>query len=124
MNKNKSTFIVKTSKNHQTFETGARRDSQDNKSRFDLIPPLALKRVADLYTKGAKVYGEWNWAKKMPYSRFYSSILRHLHQFSVGEKTEDHLAAVVWGCLAIMHFQELGLDEVLDDMQPWKNIEK
>ncbi len=115
----KSNFVTKTSKKHQTFSTGAKRDNQDDKPRYDLIPPLALKRVADLYSRGAKVYGDWNWSKKMPYSRFYASILRHLFQFATGEKSEDHLAAAVFGCLSIMHFQELNLDKELDDMRPW-----
>lgn len=101
-----SDYTLKQSGEKETFPGGAQRDTQKGKPRYDLIPPLALKRVADLYTKGAEHYGDRNWEKGMPFSRFFGSLLRHAYQFSMGEKDEDHLAAIVFNALAIMHFQE------------------
>jgi len=101
-----SDYTLKQSGKKETFPEGAQRDSQKGKPRYDLIPPRALKRVADLYTKGAEHYGDRNWEKGMKFSRFFASLLRHAYQFSMGETDEDHLAAVVFNALAIMHFQE------------------
>lgn len=106
----------------ETFPGGAQRDSQKGKPRYDLIPPLALRRVADLYTKGAEHYGDRNWEKGMPFSRMFASLLRHAYQFAMGHREEDHLAAVVFNALGIMHFQELRHTS-LDDMShlnKWK----
>lgn len=108
-------FITKDSGERQEFETGMVRDTQTGKPRYDLIPSLALRRVADLYARGAEKYGDNNWHKGQPFSRTLASLERHLHQFKDGETDEDHLAAVVWNTLAIMHYQETGRDE-LDDL--------
>jgi hypothetical protein len=113
-------YLVKDSGKREEFGTGAVRDTQDGKPRFDLIPPLSLKRVADLYAKGALKYSEFNWRAGIPYSRCYSSILRHLFQWASGDKEEDHLAAVVFGCLSIMHFESTGRTE-LDDMDKYRS---
>lgn len=110
-------YITKTNKKEE-FESGALRDSQEGKPRFDLIPPLALKRIADLYARGAAIYGESNWANGIKYNRLYSSALRHLIQFGIGKDDEDHLSAVVFNLLAIIHFEEMGRND-LDDMPKW-----
>lgn len=111
-------YQTKDSGKRQDFETGSRRDSQEGKPRYDLIPTLALKRVAHLYARGAEKYDDWNWSKGQPYSRIIASLERHLHQFKQGDTDEDHLAAVCWNALAIIHFQETGRDE-LDDLPKW-----
>ncbi len=110
-------FEIKDSGNREEFAGGAVRDTDGGKPRFDLIPPLAEKRVALHYGGGAKKYDEWNWAKGMPYSRFVASMKRHIAAFERGETDEDHLAAVVFNANSIMHFQECGRDE-LDDITP------
>jgi dATP/dGTP diphosphohydrolase len=114
----KKGYVVKDSGARQQFETGAKRDTQTDKPRYDLISPFALKRVADLYAKGAIKYDEHNWTKGMPFSRFFASLMRHAMQFAQGDKTEDHLAAVIFNALSIIHFQEVGRTE-LDDMFDW-----
>lgn len=101
-----SAFITKDSGERQSFDSGAVRDTEKGKPRFDLIPPDALTRVAMLYARGADKYGDRNWEKGMPVSRFYSSALRHLFQYGQGDIDEDHLSAVIFNCLAIIHFQE------------------
>ena len=109
-------FEIKDSGERQSFETGAVRDTQTGKPRYDLIPPTALRRIAMHYGEGAVKYDEWNWSKGMQYSRFYASMFRHLQDFAMGKTDEDHLAAVVFNALSIMHFQDVGREN-LDDMQ-------
>lgn len=114
-----SDWQTKDSGSRQAFETGAVRDIQEGKPRFDLIPTFALERVAGLYGRGAEKYGDNNWQKGIPFSRCLASLERHLHQFKQGKTDEDHLAAVVWNALAIMHYQEVGFDE-LNDMPDYE----
>jgi len=109
-----SEFFTKDSGKREKFGSGAVRDTHEDKSRFDLIPPLALKRVADLYTRGAIKYDERNWEKGIPISRCYASLMRHVFQYGMGDIEEDHLAAVAWNALAIMHFEETMRFELWD----------
>jgi len=100
------TFQVKDSGQREAFETGALRDTQDDKPRYDLIPIIALKRIANLYAKGAKKYGERNFEKGIPSSRYIASLMRHLFQYLEGDKEEDHAAAVCFNILGIMYNEE------------------
>jgi hypothetical protein len=74
---------VKDSGERQEFETGARRDTQEGKPRFGLIPPYPLRRLAMHYTNGADKYGENNWTKGIPCSRTWESLERHVQSFLV-----------------------------------------
>lgn len=95
-------FVTHDSGARTTYETGAQRDLQEDKPRFDLIPMSALRRVAELYTRGAKKYGTDNWQKGMPLRDTYGSLFRHLAAWAEGQEDEDHLAAVVWNALTLM----------------------
>lgn len=97
---------VKDSGERQEFETGARRDTQEGKPRFGLVPPYPLKRLAQHYTNGAVKYGENNWTKGIPCSRSWESLERHVQDFKDGKMDEDHLAAIVWNAFAIMWYME------------------
>jgi len=122
-----SEYETLTSGEKEHFNGGAQRDSQKGKPRYDLIPPLALKRLAGLYARGADTYGESNWAAGIGYKRLYASAMRHLIQWSMGDNTEDHLSAVCFNIFAIIHFQELKRED-LNDMHKWNenynNIDK
>lgn len=99
-------FITKDSGQRQTFPTGMVRDVQTGKPRFDLIPIEGLRRLADLYARGAEKYGEGNWQKGQPYSRAYASLFRHLIDWREGDRSEDHIAAVAWNAFTIMYYEE------------------
>lgn len=113
-------FITLDSGKREEFTTGARRDSQADKPRFDLIPVGPLKRLADLYARGAIKYGENNYERGIPLRRVYASLLRHVYAWAMGNTDEDHLAAVAWNAMALMHFQDEikagRLPQSLDDM--------
>ncbi len=95
-------FETKDSGQRKEFETGARRDMQEGKGRFDLIPFAPIKRVAQLYERGAIKYGANNWNKGIPLSSFLSSAGRHLGQLIDGQQDEDHAAAVVFNVFGFM----------------------
>ncbi len=124
---------VKDSGERQEFNTGARRDTQSGKGRYDLLPPRAIKRLAKHYENGAKKYGDRNWEKGMPLSRFMDSAMRHMFKTLEGQRDEDHLIAAAWNILGIAEIQERIeeglLPKELDDIgllssAPEKTIEK
>lgn len=86
--------------------TGAKRDNQDDKERYDLLPLHALKRDAALYKRGAEKYGDRNWEKGQRVSRTLASLWRHLVAYQMGERTEDHLAAIRFNAASIIHVEE------------------
>lgn len=100
-------FKIEDSGTRQEYDTGAVRDTSENKPRPDLISPFFLERLGEHLRKGAAKYDEWNWAKGIPSSRCYESAVRHLMQFAQGLLNEDHLAAAAFNIMVIIHNQEV-----------------
>jgi len=98
---------IKDSGKREKFETGSQRDIRTGKGRFDLISPFALKRLAKWYELGSQKYGDRNWEKGQPLSRFLDSALRHLNDYHQGLEDEDHLMAAAWNIFAIVHGEEM-----------------
>lgn len=97
--------MKKQSSINTIFSSGAQRDDRKGKPRMSLIPHDALKRVMNRYLDGAEEYTENNWMKGMNYSVFYDSAQRHMTQWWCGDETEDHLAAVLWNIMSLMHIE-------------------
>ena len=74
-------YTLHDSGGRQQFVTGAVRDRQAGKGRFDLLPALAVTRLARHFEKGAAKYGDRNWEQGIPLSRFLDSALRHLFAY-------------------------------------------
>ena len=103
------TFVTKDSGKRVEFESGMRRDTEEGKPRYDLIPLLPLKRLAELYARGAVKYGDFNWQKANSaeeLQRFKGSAFRHLVQWLSGEVDEDHAIAVAWNVFAAVWLQD------------------
>lgn len=105
--KTKKGFVTKDSGKRQNFASGMVRDTQEGKPRYDLIPTEGLRRLADLYARGAEKYDDDNWKKGQPFSRAYASLFRHMIQWREGDRSEDHLAAVAWNAMALMYYEEV-----------------
>lgn len=99
-------YITKDSGQRETHSSGAVRDVRTGKGRYDLITPLALKRLAGVYERGAIKYGDHNWTKGMPISRYLDSAIRHIFNYLEGLRDEDHLAHGCWNLMAAMHEEE------------------
>lgn len=88
--------------------------------RYDLIPPLMLKRLAAIYEEGAKKYGQAKYIEKpLPYSVIVNHLLNHLNLWISGDRKEDHLAKVLWGVTSLMVLEEMrenGLVENMNDL--------
>jgi Domain of unknown function (DUF5664) len=81
---------------NEKYTTGAVREATVGRGRFDLVPAYPIKRLAQHYENGARKYADRNWEKGIKLSRFLDSAERHLNSFKEGERTEDHLAAILW----------------------------
>jgi len=115
---------LKDSGKRQEFDTGAVRDLQENKGRYDLIPPHGLYRLAVHFEKGCKKYGERNWEKGIDLARYWNSANRHWQQVLAGEEDEDHATAALWNIICWIETNyriELGiLPKELDNMNKMK----
>lgn len=67
-------------------EEGKKND--DEKPRTDLLPPGALLGVSEVLSHGAKKYGDDNWRKVTPRSRYIAAILRHVLKYMGGERLD------------------------------------
>jgi hypothetical protein len=77
------------------------------KTQFALIPPQALKQVADVFTFGASKYGANNWrkdGKTTSHVRTYNSIQRHLNAYLACEDAdpESGFSHLAHACTQIM----------------------
>lgn len=103
---NKPTNLdLKDSGTRQTFSTGAVRDAQENKGRFDLIPFWPLLAYATIMEAGAKKYIANNWRKGMPISKYINSAERHLEKYKAGFRDEPHLWQSLWNIGCAIHTQ-------------------
>jgi hypothetical protein len=73
------------------------------KTQFDLVPPEAIKAMADAFADGAKKYGPHQWEpeyynmvdtsrgsqKKISVMETYAALMRHLHFWISGIKTAE-----------------------------------
>lgn len=87
---------VKDSGHRREFPTGAVRDMQEGKGRYDLIPWDAIHELALHCEQGALKYGERNCEKGIPISSLIDSAFRHLSKYMQGMDDENHLAAALW----------------------------
>ena len=96
-------YSIKDSGIEQVFDTGAQRNSDEGKPRYDLIPPVVLKELALHYMEGGKIHGDRNWEKGQPIDRLAGSLLRHYFAWAVGEVDEPHMRALIWNAFAILY---------------------
>jgi hypothetical protein len=81
---------------------------------YRLVPREGLRRLALRYTLGLH-YGENNWKKGLLDKEFLDERKNHMieHLFlylEEGNGKDDNLAAVVWGCFALMEAEKVQAD--------------
>ncbi len=91
----------------ESFASGMIREPNLLRGRFDLISPIALRKLAIHYDRGCMKYSERNWEKGGPHSRHLNSAMRHLQDYLEGDRKEDHLSASAWNVFCILHNQEM-----------------
>jgi len=94
------------------FNTGSTRSDEWEEYRYDLISPYALKALAKIYAEGARVHGDRNWEKGQPHGVVLNHLKAHLNQYEANRcavgpcAPEDHLAKVMWGIAALIHYRD------------------
>jgi hypothetical protein len=112
-----SELKIKDSGERQAFGTGGSQDTATGKPRFDMLPVYALSRVSHTYRKGLEKYPPEqkvderiavdNWRRGIDTSRFMQSLLRHAFAYLEGDRTEDHMAQLVWNGLGLIETEEM-----------------
>lgn len=106
------------------FSTGAVRDVQTGKGRFDLLPQRAIQQVAKIFETGGLKYGDRNWEKGIDTNRFVDSGMRHLSKFMRGERDEPHLQMAAWNLMCLIETLSLIAEGKLpEDIQTLPNVE-
>lgn len=103
----------------ESFGEGlAIREADPDKPAVEGISPFMILRLGTHLTNGGKKYGDFrNWEKGMPFTRCIGAIVRHIFQYLARDESEDHLAAVAWNVMALIHYEETKPE--LDDRPVW-----
>lgn len=94
-------------KERREYDTGAARSADCEQTRYDLISPIGLRRLAETYAEGAAKFGQFNWENGMPVTDLLNHALAHVYKFLGGDRAEDHLAHAAWNLLGAIHSLEL-----------------
>jgi hypothetical protein len=97
------------------FKTGAIRDTQNNKEDYiETISWIALKKYAQYMTTKKSKYGSGNFKKGIPIESYEKSLVRHIQKYLANkyelaneEPNEDHVSAIIFNALGILHEQEV-----------------
>lgn len=90
----------------------------EGKLRFDLVPPIALLALAQVYTFGAEKYEDDSWQQLDDFEKRYMGALhRHLNAHQMGELRDKesglyHLDHLLWNVVALRW--KLQQDELAD----------
>ena len=77
--------LMKASGRNPDFDEVRGLRYNSDKLRYDLIPPLANRECAKVWTESLGKYPENNWEKGMPWSEVIASAMRHLEAIRLGE---------------------------------------
>ena len=99
--------MTDSGKRQQFGSNLAIRDTADDKPRPDLISPFAEERQGQWLRMGAAKYAERNWERGMPFTRCVASLKRHVMRYQQGKRDEDHLAAIMFNAMALIHYEEM-----------------
>ena len=95
----------------RVFETGAKRDSNSSKPFIHNLQGYTRLRFGYHTNLGAKKYGDGNFLKGIPTPVALESLDRHLALYLTGDRSEDHLSAIIFNAQLCM------LNEKNDGMQ-------
>lgn len=86
----------------QVFDTGSKRDTDKDKPLVNHLSGYLRLRFGYLLRKGANHYGKGNWRLGQPTERAEESLDRHLAKYLDGDRSEDHLSAMIFNIQLIM----------------------
>lgn len=78
----------------------------EDKTKYELLPPEALEEVAQVFTYGAKKYEAFNYRKDLAWSRIFGASMRHMWAWWRGEEldpeTKKHHLAHAACCILML----------------------
>jgi hypothetical protein len=82
----------------------------DNKLRFDLIPPEVIIELARVYTMGSYKYNDDNWRQGMPWSKVIRPVFSHMYKWMSGIAIDSdtgchNLIMVAWNALTLFMYE-------------------
>lgn len=118
--------VVKQGIEHSKKLNEAVKDD-DNKPRYDLLPPNALSELVAVYTMGAKKYAPRNWEKGLRWGRVFAALMRHAWAWWSGESRDhesglNHMAHVAWCALALAEY-DMSPKNMGEDDRPVERVE-
>lgn len=123
-----STVLPDTGLRETLVPGGAVREADPSKPLIGCISPVAKRALGRLMAKAEDKYkahgGCRNWEKGMPVTRVIESIERHIADFQMRDEKEDHLAAIMWNAMVLIHYRDAGTTTglswaELDDRPVW-----
>lgn len=96
------------------------------KNMLHLLPTVAIERVGEVLTFGAKKYAPNGWRKVDKRSRYYAATLRHLMAWNRGEDMdpESGLRHQAHACCSLMFLLEAEDSNLGEDDRPHKATPK
>lgn len=96
----------------------------NGKRRYDLLPPLSMAEVADVFTFGADKYIDWGWDVGAPWSVYLAAAMRHIEQYRMRSATDPEsgkmpLAHAVCCLMILIEYEKRGIGT---DDRPHCNI--
>ena len=98
---------IRDSEEKRWFDTGAVRNVEEGKGRYDLLPWTAIHELAIHCKEGADIYGERNCEKGIPLHSLIDSAIRHLSCYLRGMDDEPHLRAAMWNIAFAIQTEKL-----------------
>lgn len=90
----------------RVFESGSKRDNDTHKPLTTALTAYARLRYGYHLRKGSNNYGKNNWQLGQPSEAVLESLDRHLAQYMAGDRSEDHLSAIMFGVVMLMQNEE------------------
>lgn len=92
----------------------------DGKLRYDLVPVLAHEALAEVFTYGAKKYGDNNW-QMVETDRYVAALFRHLNAWRKGEKYDpesslSHLKHALTNAAILVCKEDAEFSRFMEDM--------
>lgn len=91
------------------FTSGA--TSSTEKPRYDLIPVVALRRLAERFGYGAKKHGDHNYKQGAHDPEFIrdrqNHMIEHAIKYANGDRSTDHLGAVMCNAAMLVEIERL-----------------